>query len=733
MFRTSLFVLFISSMTILYAIPCPRECLCKPLEPLSYQMDCTKVEFKSNTFIYRAEQWEIDSDKTSEDVDDEETLESYTLSIDLSNSTSLKKFTNQTIDFTGFKFVIQSLSLANQQGPCIITSNSFKSSIYETLNALNLSFTCTKQIPNDCPEIFRPLKKLQTLDLSGSDMYKTCLNKPDTFSYIFDHLILRNNVYERNAFTSSSGLFDGVKKISQLDLQNSRFQSDADGSETCLFDIFPSLKVLDLSNIQSDDIDINTFIERLLKCDTTTSNKKPLEHLSLRSLKLSKLPAWLASESFTYLSRLDLSYNYFHNIDLQGFIYLRSISLAYNPIEFDKILWRNETVYRSINLRSTVRYSKFDLVHHLNSLLDLAQDIDYSQNQGEDLFNVTQLSIQARDTFLNFSRMNIKAFGIDSDTVKALDVSSNYLTNLDLSQQRELKYLDCSNQTLQTLSLRHRLSTLRELRCSNNNLTVIGNFLSISTSYLEVLDLSNNGIDSLRDYFTHLKSRTLRQVNFRSNFIRIVRSKTFHRDLVSLVEIDLSWNQIEKIEKNAFQARNLQILDLTGNSLKTIEPNAIFTASLRYFYISSIGPDLTDRCLQTKSKDPLLSLYFNWYRQNATLMKKLPVKFSSCLTRYLPESKLKRLTKKTKQMLGIYGLWIIVGLVVVVVILALLRHYRNTGFPFFRAFRKYKKVERQELIENEIEMAGHSQEDDIVMNMEELPYNKYNNPPRTDV
>ncbi|CAF0792487.1 unnamed protein product [Adineta ricciae] len=696
-------------------------------------MDCTKAEFKSNKFIYRAEQWEIDSDKTSEDVDDEETLESYTLSIDLSNSTSVKKFTNQTIDFTGFKFVIQSLSLANQPGPCIITSNSFKSSIYETLNALNLSSTCTKQIPSDCPEIFRPLKNLRTLDLSGSNMYKTCLNKPDTFSYIFNHLILRNNVYERSAFTSSSGLFDGVKKISQLDLQNSRFQSNANTSETCLFDIFPSLKVLDLSGIQSDDIGINTLIERLLKCDTTTSNEKPLEHLSLRSLKLSKLPAWLASESFTYLNRLDLSDNYFHNIDLQGFRYLRSISLAYNPIEFDQILWRNETVYRSINLRSTVRYSKFDLVHHLNSLLDLAQDIDYSQNQGEDLFNVTQLSIQARDTSLNFSRMNIKAFGIDSDTVKVLDVSSNYLTNLDLSQQRELKYLDCSNQTLQTLSLRHRLSTLRELRCSNNNLTVIGNFPSISTSYLEVLDLSNNGIDSLRDYFTHLKSRTLRQVNFRSNFIRAVRSKTFHRDLVNLVEIDLSWNQIEKIEKNAFQARNLQILDLTGNSLKTIEPNAIFTASLRYFYISSIGLDLTDRCLQTKSKDPLLSLYFNWYRRNATLMKKLPVKFSSCLTRYLPESKLKRLTKKTKQMLGIYGLWIIVGLAVVVVILGLLRHYRNTGFPSLRVFRKYKKVERQELIENEIEMAGHSQEDDIVMNIEELPYNKHNNPPRTDV
>ena len=47
----------------------------------------------------------------------------------------------------------------------------------ESLRILNLS-SCCKQMPYQCQQIFRPLKELRLLDLSGSDMYKVCLNTP---------------------------------------------------------------------------------------------------------------------------------------------------------------------------------------------------------------------------------------------------------------------------------------------------------------------------------------------------------------------------------------------------------------------------------------------------------------------------------------------------------------------------------------------------------------------------
>ena len=156
---------------MIYSIPCPRECICKPIHSMSTDnnqmslyMDCTKTNGK---LIYQAEQWSLDK----KDIN-------YALSIDLSNSLSLKEFTNQTINLTGFNFFIHTLSLTNQDDKFLLTSNSFYSPLYEKLETLNLSSCCSKQIPNECPELFRPLKNLITLDLSGSNMYKKCLNKP---------------------------------------------------------------------------------------------------------------------------------------------------------------------------------------------------------------------------------------------------------------------------------------------------------------------------------------------------------------------------------------------------------------------------------------------------------------------------------------------------------------------------------------------------------------------------
>ena len=140
-------------------------------------MDCTNISLKNDKLIYQAEQWSINEDKFGNDDPDDDASFDYIISIDLSNSLSLKTFTNKTIELTDFSFQLQSLSLTNQPKNFILTLNSFYSSIYDNLKLLNLS-SCCKQIPKNCEEIFRPLKKLETLDLSGSNMYKTCLDTP---------------------------------------------------------------------------------------------------------------------------------------------------------------------------------------------------------------------------------------------------------------------------------------------------------------------------------------------------------------------------------------------------------------------------------------------------------------------------------------------------------------------------------------------------------------------------
>lgn len=188
MFLNSVFILLIS-LTIVYSFPCPRECICKPTDNtngvdykrMSYLMDCTNISLSNDKLIYQAENWTINEDKI--DDGDNDAINDYVISIDLSNSLSLKKFTHKTIQLSGFSFEIRSLSLTNQTNDFTFKPNSFNSSIYRNLRILNLS-SCCKQMPEECQQLFRPLTSLEVLDLSGSDMYKTCLNTSGMLSQL---------------------------------------------------------------------------------------------------------------------------------------------------------------------------------------------------------------------------------------------------------------------------------------------------------------------------------------------------------------------------------------------------------------------------------------------------------------------------------------------------------------------------------------------------------------------
>lgn len=196
------------SLTIVYSYPCPPECICKPIDisdayftRISYVINCANVSLKNEQLVYSAERWTINEDKAF-DIDDPDAAVDYVLSIDLSNSSSLKEFTNKTIKLSKFQYVLHSLSLANQGNEFTLSSNSFSSPMYQNLKILNLSSCCIK-VPEQCPKIFRPLQELQTLDLSGSDMYKTCLNTPGIF--VFDSMIYLSIsiVYHHLKFTLS--------------------------------------------------------------------------------------------------------------------------------------------------------------------------------------------------------------------------------------------------------------------------------------------------------------------------------------------------------------------------------------------------------------------------------------------------------------------------------------------------------------------------------------------------
>jgi hypothetical protein len=192
-----------------------------------------------------------------------------------------------------------------------------------------------------------------------------------------------------------------------------------------------------------------------------------------------------------------------------------------------------------------------------------------------------------------------------------------------------------------------------------------------------------------------------------------------------LYEINLSWNQIDTIENNAFQTPNLQILDLTGNPLINIEPNAILTASLRLFYVFSDTQQVNDRCLPSKSNDSLLQLYMGWFQTNGTMMKNDQIEFDSCLDQYSDKTKINVVITKEKRFFRHYILYVVISLSVVGLFLGGVYVSQRRRLPFCIRFQHYRPLERNILTENGTEMEQQLNEDDeIVMNLQEPPYKK---------
>lgn len=464
---------------------------------------------------------------------------------------------------------------------------------------------------------------------------------------------------------------------------------------------------------------------RLLNCTGKVEDMfhgSQLVNLYLRQLKLQSLPTWFTAKHFPLLKRLDLSNNNIKKIALDAFSNLKHISLAYNPIELNNMVWRSNTIYESINLRSTIVNKTFDVSRRLKILFKLSKNIDYSENEGNTPMNVTNIRMnidfETLEFSLNVSRTNLYTFQINFDDIRRLDVSSNSLTELYLDKQKKLNYLDCSNQYLNKLRLSTELSDLSILKCSNNSLTTIENFSALRNDQLELIDLSSNSIDKLENLFLNITSRFLHTINLKFNLIKIIPSSIFHRQLISLYEINLSWNKIYIIKKNAFQSPNLQILDLTGNPLKTIESRAIFTSSLRLFFIVNDTQQLIDRCKRSKSFDNTLIMYVNWYKQNGTLMKQNPIDFDKCLGRYINVTRTDILVQQTKHTLKFYSLYLVICIVSGGVLLSGVHYYRKHRPTLFKRFQRYKRLNKDQQDQN------HLEDDDIMMSMQEPPFVK---------
>ena len=217
------------------------------------------------------------------------------------------------------------------------------------------------------------------------------------------------------------------------------------------------------------------------------------------------------------------------------------IALGYDDVLDNYVLTSNITsvVYLDLilrNIRDLTGIEAFVSLTHLDASQNLLTEIDVSQNTNLEFLNVS-------GTFVSNDNSNLlEELDLSKNTaLKTLFCTSNNLTSLDLSKNPALEKLSCGDNTLTSLNFSNN-TQLVDLSCFGNNLTS----LNLSNNLmLEELDFSSN---------YDLVSLDL------SNNTQLIALNCANNNLKSL---DLSNNLMLKQLQGGFN--NLVSLDLSNN------------------------------------------------------------------------------------------------------------------------------------------------------------------------
>ncbi|KAK2881958.1 transforming growth factor beta activator LRRC32 isoform X1 [Channa argus] len=387
----------------------------------------------------------------------------------------------------------------------------------------------------------------------------------------------------------------------------------------------PGVQMLDLSRNQVQNLSQETL-----------ANRNGFHHLKLHSNKIHFIQPGLF-RNMTKLKVLDLSRNHLNvvalskinigaltaveSLDLSSnglytgmsdYFLADSPSLANLSLNSNSITKIAQNTFsgslglKKISLQNNVimeiEEGAFDSLNHLTEL-------DLSKNSITCItdFNLYNLKV------LNLSKNSMELFeSASSDTfynLLYLDLSENKMPNFPLLPRKNmLKYLDISHNQLQTISECPEkktcvlLSHLRYLDMSYNQLRTIPEYFFCLVKSLEVLNVSNNCIDS----FSVSSESLLQRVRIIDLSYNSLQSLTFEEKTLPLLEeLILQGNNLATLDHRIFQRLpSIKYLQLQKNNLKVCA--------------SEYRPELTDpnhqeshRCVSFSSVRNLQFLYLS--------------------------------------------------------------------------------------------------------------------------
>ncbi|CRL02651.1 CLUMA_CG015766, isoform A [Clunio marinus] len=407
--------------------------------------------------------------------------------------------------------------------------------------------------------------------------------------------------------------FSKLKKLVWLDLSSNRIQHI--GSNTLpktlvtldlsrnLLSMFPTnmlehlhdLRILSLRDnllTKLNDINFQTFKTHLEKIDLSQNNIDELPgHLfnsttPIKAINFDKnFITYVPSEAFRNMNivHLVLSYNHLKDIDLNAFATLEE-SLEYLDLERNFLTTIPMAIYNLNKLRylyfTSNAISSVDMLPATLKVLSLSSN-NFSRIPVEVLINCTELSYlnMGYNKLTNIDSNSFVGWGSEIQTLllrnnKISDLEYGAFNGLDSIKEISLSFNDIHN--IHPLVFENVSKSLKILELSFSIYSE--DYPQEAISYLNELmwlGLDNNNLklipdDSLSTLFE------LTYINLSFNRLTLIPQQLFLVDIHrNLLEIDLSYNAIEKITSQTFNGLELlQLINLSSNKIKSIEKSS---------------------------------------------------------------------------------------------------------------------------------------------------------------
>lgn len=348
-------------------------------------------------------------------------------------------------------------------------------------------------------------------------------------------------------------IFENQSQLKKLDLSMNRIQIIEQYS-------------LSLINLQYLNIEGNLLAGIIQK--NVFSPARYLRFLDLSNFSITKIDE-SAFIDLPVLARLNLSNNHIETMDpnnFKGVDNMYSLDLSHNnltQLSFNKSILTNNLKALYLNNNKLTNISI--LFVNICKLLYL----DVSNNNLSDL-KAIGADIFPNLTALHLANNKIKTFNNPRTnslkTLIDLGLSSNEISDINLSYFKELMSVDLSN----------------------NNLTYLNSTLFRNNEYLQSLDISRNNITDLPPgTFQFMKN--LKFLNLSSNYLTKLRFgslKGLHKTEV----LDLSKNYISELDVDVFhECDELKTLIVDYNHIKTFDVERLILVSLRKLRTLSLG------------------------------------------------------------------------------------------------------------------------------------------------